>query len=74
MKTMQNNVNSLVNYSLNKFLPLILIAVLSFLKMGFETFEPYVILGLVFFVERFSFKVGYAVAVCEERGLIDKND
>ncbi len=74
MKTLENSATSLINYSLNKFLPFIFIGVILFLKMGFETFEPYLVLGLVLFVERFSYKVGYAVAVCEERGLINKDD
>jgi len=74
MKIIPNNIFSILNYVLNKFCPFILIAVLSFLKMGFESFEPYVIIGLVFFIYNFSYKVGYAVAICEERGFLDKDD
>ena len=36
--------------------------------------EPYVIMGLVLFVDRFSFKVGYSVAFCEKRGIDPSND
>ena len=71
---MPNNIYSILNYSLNKFCPYIIIAFLLFFKMGFETFEPYIIIGLVFFIQNFSYKVGYAVAICEERGFLDKND
>jgi hypothetical protein len=74
MKTIPNNTFSIISYTLNKFCPLIIITVLSFIKMGFETFEPYIIIGLVFFIQHFSYKVGYAVAICEERGILDKDD
>ena len=58
-----------INFAANKFCPLILIAFLSFYKMGFETFEPFAILGLTFFVAHFNFKTGYAVAFCEKNNI-----
>ncbi len=58
-----------INFSMNKFCPFIIIAFLSFYKMGFETFEPYIILGLAFFVGHFHFKTGYAVAYCEKNNI-----
>ena len=74
MKTQETGFNTLLNYSLNKFLPIILMGVLLFSEMGPELWQPYVILGLAFFIGHFNFKVGYAVAICEERGLINKDD
>ena len=71
---MRENKLMMLNYSLNKFLPLILVAFIVFYKIGFETWEPYVIMGFVFFIDKFSYRVGYSVALCEERGLIPKND
>lgn len=71
---MRENKLMMLNYSLNKFLPVILVAFILFYKIGFETWEPYVIMGFVFFIDKFSYKVGYSVALCEERGLIPKND
>lgn len=41
--------------------------------MGFYTFEPYVIMSLVWFVSHFNFKAGYAVAYCEKNN-IDLDD
>lgn len=58
-----------INFAANKFFPLIIIGFLSFYKMGFETFEPFVILGLTLFVAHFNFKTGYAVAFCENNNI-----
>lgn len=65
-----NKLNSVVNYSLNKFCPIAFVAFLTFFKMGFYTWEPYVIMALVLFATNFHYKVGYSVAICEERGLL----
>lgn len=64
---------AIINYSLNKFCPFLIIGFLIFSNFGFATWEPYVILGLIYFVEKFSFKVGYSVAICEAHG-IDLNE
>jgi len=61
--------SDIINYSLNKFCPLFLISFILFLNFGFLTWEPYIIMGLIFFVERFNFKTGYAVAYCEYRDI-----
>ena len=66
------NPTYIINYSLNKFLPFILVAFVLFTKMGFECWEPYAVMALVLFIDKFSYKVGYSVALCEERGLIPK--
>ena len=58
-----------INYSLNKFCPTFAIAFLLFLNFNFAEWEPYVIMGLVFFIEKFNFKTGYAVAYCEAKGI-----
>tara|TARA_R110002167_G_scaffold10563_3_gene48133 strand:+ start:47 stop:286 length:240 start_codon:yes stop_codon:yes gene_type:complete len=67
-------ITCVLNYTLNKFLPFIFIGTLLFLNMSFETWEPYAIMGFVWFIDRFSFKVGYSVAICEEKGLIGNED
>ena len=64
---------AIINYCLNKFCPLITVAFLVFSKFELTMWEPYVIMGMVLFIERFSFKVGYSVAYCERRG-IDTNE
>jgi hypothetical protein len=66
-----NKFNSVINYTLNKFCPIVVVAFLVFINFGFQTWEPYVIMGLVYFAQTFHYKVGYSVAICEERGLLD---
>ena len=62
--------NSMVlNYVANKFAPFLIIGLLLFYSLGYETWEPYVVLGLTIFIERFSFKTGYAVCYCEQKGI-----
>ena len=57
------------NYCLNKFCPFLVIVALVFLNFELTTWEPYVIIAMVIFIERFSFKVGYSVAYCEENNI-----
>lgn len=66
-----NKFNSVINYTLNKFCPISVVAFLLFVNLGFLTWEPYVIMGLVYFAQTFHYKVGYSVAICEERGLLN---
>ena len=61
------------NYVLQKFSPLVIAIWLIFTKFNLTNWEPYVIIAMILFIERFSFKVGYSVAYCESRG-IDPND
>jgi|TARA_B100001094_G_C18191642_1_gene807703 hypothetical protein len=60
------NINSLINYSCNRFIPPILITILLFVSMGFSNWIPWAVCGLVLFIDRNVFKVGYAV------GYVDK--
>ena len=62
-----NRATSMVNYTLNKFAPTILVGILLFSSLGYETFEPYFIIGLMIFSQVFHYKVGYSVAICKER-------
>jgi hypothetical protein len=48
-----------VDHILNKFAPLILIGFLLWTKFGFASWEAYVVVGLVFFIQRYHFKLGY---------------
>jgi len=58
----------ILEYVMNKFCPYAIIAFLVFWSIGFDNFVPYVVMGLIYYIDRFSFKTGHAVAVCEERG------
>ena len=59
----------MVNYCCNKFLPYVAIGFVLFWHLSYDTWAPYVILAFVFFIDKFSFKTGYAVAYCEKRGI-----
>lgn len=66
--------NAVLNYCFNKFCPFIVAVGLLFSKFELTNWEPYVIIGMILFIDRFSFKVGYSVAFCEERGIDPSND
>ena len=68
-----NQTQAVINYTLNKFCPFLIIGFLVFSKFTFETWEPYAIMVLLLFVDRFSFKTGYSVAFCEKNNLIPFN-
>jgi hypothetical protein len=48
-----------MEHILNKFSPLILIGFLLWTKFGLTSWEAYVILALVFFIQHYHFKLGY---------------
>jgi hypothetical protein len=60
------NLNSVINYCCNRFFPPILIGILLFTTMGFANWTPWIICGLVLFIERNVFKVGYSVGYVEK--------
>jgi hypothetical protein len=68
-----NEKQAIINYSLNKFCPWIIVGFLLFGTLGFFRWEPYVIMGLIFFIDKFSHKVGYSVAYCEKHNLFDNH-
>jgi len=61
---------AILDYSLNKFCPIIIVATLCFAKMGFNTVEPYAVLGMTLYASYFNYKVGYAMGICESKGLL----
>lgn len=62
---------SVLNFTLNKFCPTAIIGFLVFFKMGFHVWEPYVVVFLVLFTQQFHYKIGYSVAISQERGLLE---
>ncbi len=46
-----------------------LLGIVLFSSLSAQSWEPYVVLGFVFFIDKFSFKTGYSVAYCESKGL-----
>ena len=63
----------ILNYMLNKTMPFIIIAFLLFYKLGLDSIEAYAILGLSFYICHFNYKVGYAVGLCEAKGIKIEN-
>lgn len=59
-----------INYLLNKFCPVLIISFLVIYKFGLQAFEPYVIIGLLGYMNYFNYKVGYAMGVCESKNLL----
>ena len=66
--------STIINYAANKFCPWLIVGFLLFYNFGYMKMEPYIILGLMFFMERFNYKIGYSVAYCECKGIdLSKN-
>jgi energy-coupling factor transporter transmembrane protein EcfT len=65
---------AILDYCLNKFCPLLIILALLFLNFNYGDWIPYVIFGLIIYVERFSFKVGYSVGFCEKNNIYPYNE
>ena len=56
-----------LEYALNKYMPLALVTFICFYTLGYETWEPFVVVGLMLFSNHFNFKCGYV------HGNLDKN-
>lgn len=65
----ESNNMVIFNYILNKFCPYVAISFLLFSSISHETWQPYVIIGMVFFIDKFSFNAGYSVAYCQSKGI-----
>ena len=68
------NKSLIVNYLLNKFCPFILGALLIFSHFEFDDWRAYVIIAMMVYIDRFSFKTGYSVAYCESKGITTEFD
>jgi hypothetical protein len=60
---------AIINYCLNRSCPAIMLLFIIFANFKLTQWEPYVIIGLIMFIDRFQFKVGYSVGYCEARGI-----
>ena len=54
-----------IEHIANKGFPLLIISFLIFAKFSFTSWQPYVILGLIFFIQRYHFKLGYYSSILE---------
>ena len=48
---------------------MIIIGFIVFSQFGIGTWEPWVVVAMALFIEKFHYKSGYAMAFCEERGI-----
>lgn len=63
------NASLILNYCLNKFCPYVVIFLVLYLLLEFSQPLVYIIIPFVMYIDRFSFKTGYGVAYCENKGL-----
>lgn len=59
----------ILNYCLNKFCPYIAIFVIMAFTIGWSAPLAYLIIPFIMYIDRHSFKAGYAVAFCECKGI-----
>ena len=64
-----NSTQIILNYCLNRFCPMIFLGFLIFMNFDLTSWEPYAIIGLMVFMDRFQFKVGYSVGYCDAQGI-----
>ena len=62
-----------INYALNKYMPLLMVGFICFYTLGYTTWEPYSIMGLMLFSNSYNFKCGYAHS-CLDNGFVDTED
>ena len=62
-----------LEYALNKYMPLAMVTFICFYTLGYETWEPYSIVGLMLFSNSYNFKCGYAHS-CLNNGYEDNTD
>jgi len=60
---------AILNYSLNKFCPYILIGFLLFYNSGMNPLRSGIILLFCLFIDKFSFKAGYSLAFCKKNNI-----
>jgi hypothetical protein len=64
-----NNPQAIINYTLNRFCPMIILGILMFLNFSLDNWHLYVVLCLMIFMDKYQFKVGYSVGFCEAKGI-----
>lgn len=64
-----------LDYFANKFFPYVIISSIVFLSFSFYDARPYIIMFLIYFLDRFSYNVGYSVGRYEyDRNFKNKID
>tara|TARA_B100001057_G_scaffold324894_1_gene325089 strand:+ start:3228 stop:3491 length:264 start_codon:yes stop_codon:yes gene_type:complete len=64
-----------LNYTLNRYMPFLLVSFICFYSFGYLTWEPYFVLALMIFSNNYYSQCGYAQC-CLDAGIVkdDSND
>tara|TARA_B100002019_G_scaffold292402_1_gene315371 strand:- start:2744 stop:2977 length:234 start_codon:yes stop_codon:yes gene_type:complete len=54
-----------IEYILNKFIPYLIVFVLLFTGFTLDDFRPWIISGMIFFIDKYAFKIGRSVGEYE---------
>ena len=57
-----------LEYALNKYMPLAMVTFICFYTLGYETWEPFAVVGLMLFSNSFNFKCGWAHGNLDKTG------
>lgn len=69
-----NKTNAILDYSLNRFCPIIIVGLILFTSFSLGDWQLYAIIALLFFMDKYQFKVGYSVGYCEASGIDPSKD
>ena len=65
---------AVLNYSLNRFCPIIILGALIISNFSLTNWQLYVTIALMIFMDKYQFKVGYSVGYCEAAGIDPMQD
>ena len=57
--SIMNFLTASINHLCHRIFPYLIIGFLLFQAIGFTSWPPYVIMGLIIFIDRYSYKIGY---------------
>ena len=69
-----NKTQAVIDYSLNRFCPIAMVIAIIFLNFSLDNWQLYALGTLLFFMDRYQFKVGYSVGYCEASGIDPTSD
>jgi hypothetical protein len=61
--------NAIINYSLNKFCPYIIILFVLFYNSGLDLWRSIIVIGACMFIDKFAFNAGYSYAYCKKHNI-----
>lgn len=61
-----------IEYIVNKFLPYLIIFIILFTSLELNDFRPWIVCALIFFIDKYAFKIGRSVGEYENNPLFKK--